>query len=327
MVNRIRNKIKDKKQEILERLYLAGGKTLSGVKISEATKISRVAVWKHINALKENGFPIDSQPMGYLLSNPDDLLLPFCFDKALADRIHHFQEVETTMDMAKALAREGAPHLTCVIAENQTRGRGRLNRQWVSSRGGLWFTLILKPDLPPALVYIYNFAASLSLSRVLNRLFDLDISVKWPNDLLLGGQKLAGMLSEMETQGDMVKFLTIGIGINVNNNPASKEFTAISLKNALKQRVSRRQILTEFLYEFQNRIQKIDSPDIDSGIIDHIIDKWKKQTSTIGSLVRVETIDRTYTGRAVDVDETGALIIEDDQKKYRKIIYGDCFHA
>ena len=313
------NEIKDKKQAILELLYQARGKTLSGVKISEAIQISRVAVWKHINALKEFGFPINSQPRGYLLSNPDDLLLPFCFDGDFKDRIHHFQEVETTMDTAKALARNGAPHLTCVIAENQTRGRGRLNRQWVSSRGGLWFTLILKPDLPPALVYIYNFAASLSLSRVLNRLFDLDISVKWPNDLLLGGQKLAGMLSEMETQADMVKFLTIGIGINVNNNPASNEFTATSLKNALNQRVSRKQILTEFLYEFKNRIQKIDCP--------AIINLWKEQTSTIGNLVRIETIDRTYEGKAVDVDETGALIIEDDQKKSRKIIYGDCFHA
>ena len=313
------NEIKDKKKEILELLYQARGKTLSGVKISEAIQISRVGVWKHINALKESGFPIDSKSRGYLLSDPEDLLLPFCFDQALTDRIHYFQEVGSTMDKAKALAREGAPHLTCVIAENQTKGRGRLNRQWVSSRGGLWFTLILKPDLPPALVYMYNFAASLCLSRVLNRLFDVNVSVKWPNDLLLGGQKLAGMLSEMETRADMVKFLAIGIGINVNNNPESKEFTAISLKNALGHRVSRKQILTKFLYEFQNRIQKMDSSDI--------IDQWKKQTSTIGSRVRVETIDTIYKGRAVDVDETGALIIEDDQKKSRKIIYGDCFHA
>jgi BirA family biotin operon repressor/biotin-[acetyl-CoA-carboxylase] ligase len=319
MVNEIKNNKKDIKKDILELLYRADGKILSGVKISEATQISRVGVWKHINALKESGFSIESNSKGYMLSNPDDLLLPFCFDDTFKDLIYHFQKVSTTMDTAKALARDGAPHLSCVIAENQTRGRGRLNRQWVSSRGGLWFTLIVKPNLPPPLVYIYNFAASLSLSRVLNRLFDVDVSVKWPNDLLLGGRKLSGMLSEMETQADMVKFLVIGIGINVNNNPDNKEFKAVSLKNDLKQRVSRKQILTEFLYEFQNRIQEIDSQ--------NIIDQWKEQTTTIGSRVRVETLDRIYEGKAIDVDETGALIIEDDQQKLRKIIYGDCFHA
>ncbi len=313
------NKKKDNKELILELIYRAGGGTISGVKISEATGISRVAVWKHIASLKKSGFAIDSRPNGYVLSNPKDLLLPFCFEPSIKEQIYHFQEVETTMDTAKTLAREGAPHLSCVIAEHQTKGRGRLNREWVSTQGGLFFTLILKPLEPPPLVYIYNFAASLSLSRVLNQLFDVDISVKWPNDLLLKEKKLAGMLSEMETRGDMVQFLVIGIGINVNNDPSNKEFKAVSLKNVLKKPVSRKQILTAFLLEFKNRIQDINAA--------KIIAQWKEQTSTIGSCVRVETFDSFYEGNAVDVDETGALIVEDDQKKRKKIIYGDCFHA
>lgn len=304
---------------ILELLYRKGGGTISGVKISEETGISRVAVWKHIAALKQSGFAIDSGPNGYALPNPEDLLLPFCFEPSVREQIYHFQEVETTMDTAKILAREDAPHLSCVVAEHQTRGRGRLNREWISSKGGLWFTLILKPLEPPPLVYIYNFAASLSLSRVLNQLFDVDISVKWPNDLLLGKEKLAGMLSEMETRGDMVQFLVIGIGINVNNDPSNKKFKAVSLKNVLKKKVSRKQILTAFLLEFKNRIQNINGPEI--------IAQWKEQTSTIGSRVRVETFDSFHEGKAVDVDETGALIIEDDQQKRKKIIYGDCFHT
>lgn len=313
------NKIQDKKKTILNLLYQAGGKTLSGVILSKATGISRVGVWKHINALKQNGFPIDTTAKGYILSHPEDLLLPFCFEPPFRERIYHFQEVETTMDRAKALAREGAPHLSCVVAELQTKGRGRLNRQWVSSRGGLWFTLILRPSLPPPLVYIYNFAASLSLSRVLNQLFDVDVRVKWPNDLLINGQKLAGMLSEMETRADLVQFLTIGIGINVNNDPANKEFKAISLKKICKKNLARKQILARFLSEFQDLIQEIDAP--------AIIAQWKEHTATIGSRVRVETFDRVYEGKAIDVDETGALIIEDDQNQRQKIIYGDCFHT
>jgi BirA family transcriptional regulator, biotin operon repressor / biotin---[acetyl-CoA-carboxylase] ligase len=313
------NKTNNIKETILELLYRAEGEILSGVRISETTGISRVAVWKHINAMKKRGLPIDTTPNGYLLSNPDDLLLPFCFNPKIRDKILHFQEVETTMDTAKALARQGAPHLSCVVAERQTKGRGRLNREWISSRGGLWFTLILRPLLPPHLIYIYNFAASLSLSRVLNQLFALDVSVKWPNDLLLGKEKLAGMLSEMETRGDMVQFLVIGIGINVNNDPVNKEFKAVSLKNILKKNLSRKKILATFLSEFQNQIQEINCPEI--------IDQWKKQTSTIGHRVRVETFDNIHEGTAIDVDETGALIIEDDQQTLKKIIYGDCFHA
>lgn len=313
------NEIQAKKEEILKLLFKAGGSFVSGVSLSKATGISRVGVWKHINSLKQNRFPIHSTAKGYLLSNPEDLLLPFCFAPPLRNRIYHFQEVETTMDMAKTLAREGAPHLSCVVAEHQTKGRGRLNRQWISSRGGLWVTLILRPCLPPPLVYIYNFAASLSLSRVLNRMFDVDVRVKWPNDLLIHGQKLAGMLSEMETRADLVQFLTIGIGINVNNDPANKEFKAVSLKKVLKKNLDRKQILAGFLSEFQDLIQEIDPP--------AIIHQWKEHTATIGSRVRVETFDRVYEGRAIDVDETGALIIEDDQKKHQKIIYGDCFHT
>jgi BirA family biotin operon repressor/biotin-[acetyl-CoA-carboxylase] ligase len=313
------NKKENNKERILEILYKARGETISGVKISEATGISRVAVWKHIKGLKQNGLPIDSGPNGYALANPEELVHPFCFDPPLRDLIHYFSEVESTMDTAKALARQGAPHLSCVIAEHQTKGRGRLNRDWVSSRGGLWFSLVLRPLLPPPLVYIYNFAASLSLSRILNQLFKVNISVKWPNDLLLGGEKLSGMLSEMETRGDMVQFLVIGIGINVNNDPSHNEFKATSLKNVLKKKVSRKEILTAFLSEFQDTIKEIDPP--------YIIDQWKKETSTIGSLVRVETHDNIYEGRAVDVDETGALIIEDQQQNRKKIIYGDCFHA
>jgi BirA family transcriptional regulator, biotin operon repressor / biotin---[acetyl-CoA-carboxylase] ligase len=315
MVNE-QNNIKDR---ILKLLYLAKGEIVSGVKLSKALNVSRVAVWKHIKVLKESGFYVDSRPKGYALLNHDDLLLPFCFKKQFQKTIFHFQELESTMDKAKFLAKNDAPHLSVVIAENQTTGRGRLNRKWFSSKGGLWFTIILKPATPPPLSYIYNFAASLSLSRSLRRLFDVNVSVKWPNDLLLNQKKIVGLLSEMETRGDMVEFLNIGIGINVNNQPQKDEPKAISLKDVLDKNLSRRLILETFLEDFKHQIQKIDCP--------KIIEQWKKQTSTIGSNVRIETSTDFHEGIAVDVDETGALIIEDKKGKTKKIIYGDCFHT
>ncbi len=307
------------KDEILRQLYGAKGEIVSGIRLSEIFNISRTAIWKHITALKKSGFDIESRSKGYVLLNHNDLLLPFCFSENLQNRIFHFQKLESTMDKAKTLAKDNAPHLSVVIAEDQNSGRGRMNRKWFSSKGGLWFTIILKPETPPPLSYIYNFAASLSLAKSLRHLFDVDVHVKWPNDLLLDGKKLTGLLSEMATRGDMVEYINIGIGINVNNDPRQYEPKAIALKDVLQKNVSRKLILETFLNDFETCIQNIDCK--------KTIEQWKEMTSTIGSKVRIETLKEIFEGRAVDVDDSGALIIEDNSGRTRKIIYGDCFHT
>ncbi|MCP3898540.1 MAG: biotin--[acetyl-CoA-carboxylase] ligase, partial [Desulfobacteraceae bacterium] len=206
------------KEKVLQTLFNSPEDTISGVSLSEKFGISRVAVWKHIKSLKESGVEIISTSKGYSLSNKDDLLFSFCFEK-YREKIHFFPSVSTTMNTAKKMAKTDINDFSVVIAQDQTEGRGRLNRKWVSSEGGLWFTLILKPDLPPPLAYILNFAASYCLTKCLNTLFKIDAKVKWPNDILIKNEKLAGLLSEMETEGDMLKFVNIGIGLNVNNEP------------------------------------------------------------------------------------------------------------
>lgn len=306
------------RQALLERLYRMKGGTVSGVQLSEETGISRVAVWKHIQALKKEGISIASNPKGYVLADPENLLLPACFDPPLSGNIHYFPQVTTTMDKARELARHSAPHLTCVVAEHQTRGRGRLNREWESAPGGLWITLILTPDIPAALAYLYNFAASLCLSVTLASLFNLDVRVKWPNDLLLNGKKLAGLLSEMETRADMIRYLLVGIGLNVNNDVSSTEFDAISIHQALGRTVSRKEILARFIQAFTERIRHMDTADIMAA--------WKQRTSTIGTRVRVETRHQVIQGMATDVDEAGTLWVEDAGHQVHPIIYGDCFH-
>jgi BirA family transcriptional regulator, biotin operon repressor / biotin---[acetyl-CoA-carboxylase] ligase len=330
------NQTQEMRNTILELLYREKKSTASGVTLSALTGISRVAVWKHINALKKDGFAIASGPKGYHLTDPDDLLLPFCFngsfvenpsdesdtpvsDIPLKDRIFYYPQVGTTMDTARDLARNGAPHVSCVVAEHQTRGRGRLNRQWESGKGGLWMTLILMPATPPPLAYLYNFAASVSLSKTFDILFGLDVRVKWPNDLLLNGRKLVGLLSEIETQADMIRFLLVGIGINVNNDPTSELFDAISIQQVLGRKVSRQKILAEFLKQFFGQIQDMNPA--------KIMGAWKQRTATIGSRVRVQTHTQTFQGLAIDVDDNGTLLVKDDLHQIQKIIYGDCFHT
>ena len=319
----------DTKHKILEHLFKADGATLSGVKLSEETGISRVAVWKHITALKEEGVDIVSGPKGYHLSHPEDLLYPFCFDAPLSQRIHHFHTLGSTMDKARELAREGADHLSCILAEHQTQGRGRLDRKWDSDLGGLWFTLIIRPTEPPPLAYLYNFAASLALARSLNTLFPVTVKVKWPNDLLLqekgpeknGEKKLVGLLSEMETRADMVNFLLLGIGINVNNgvNDEGYMHRSTTLKQALGKALSRKKILAAFLTEFERLTQNLEPA--------RIIAQWKQETATIGSWVRIQTFNDTLEGKALDVNSQGNLLVETATGQIQEVIYGDCFHT
>jgi len=305
------------KNKILHQLWKHPNRIISGVQLSQLLGISRVGVWKHLKQLKEAGYRIDSTPKGYRLADPENLVHPFCFP-GREDRIHFFPQVTSTMDKARELAKSGAPHPSVVVTDHQTRGRGRLNRTWFSSPGGLWMTLILKPDLPPPLAFKVNFVASFSMATTLNRLHGTDIRVKWPNDLLAGDKKVAGLLSEMETRGDMISFVNIGMGLNVNNDPPPEEKRAISIKMLLGKSVSRRNILMAFLDEFDRQMQNIAQKDV--------IGPWKTITSTIGKTVTIETRGQISQGVALDVDDTGALILGQSDGTHKKIIYGDCFH-
>ncbi len=306
------------KENLVKILFQAQGQVVSGIRLSDRLGISRVAIWKHVTSLKNAGMDIVSGPKGYALPDPDDLLLPFCFQPEFQDRIFHFLETDSTMEQARRLARNGAPHLSVVIAENQTRGRGRLRRKWTSPRGGLWFTLILKQDIPAVWSHLVNFAASLSLSRVMTHMLGLNVRVKWPNDLLLEGRKLAGLLSEMATQGELAEYVNIGIGLNVNQSPGSDEPGAISIKDVLGRDMPRRPILEAFLQDFQHQTRVLNP--------ERIIADWKTRTDTIGRPVRIQTSERAYEGEALDVDNTGALLIRDAAGDIRTVVYGDCFH-
>ena len=359
------------KEEIIHILRQAAPHTVSGPEISSQIGISRVAVWKHIKHLKNQGYAIQSTSNGYSLdlspsetdptsnNSPNglsDLPLPLYFPKR-DGLIHHFSTLSSTMDKAKEMARGGASHMSVVISEEQTAGRGRLKREWISQKGGLWMTLILRPNLPPPMAWQVNFAASLSLAKTLRQRFDIDVGVKWPNDILFKEKKLAGFLSELETEGDMVSFVNIGIGLNVNNFPKKAEPNAVSIREILGRSGHRRVLLSDFLDRFEQTLDhysivpqfsvlpevltrdrsedgkkrawseregvstSFSRPDIAS-----LISEWKKMTMTIGKRVKVQTFGETVRGVAVDVNDSGALIVQQDDGSQKTVIYGDCFH-
>jgi BirA family biotin operon repressor/biotin-[acetyl-CoA-carboxylase] ligase len=221
------------------------------------------------------------------------------------------------MDIAKEMARGGCPHFTTVVAGRQTAGRGRLRREWRSEDGGLYFTLVLRPRIPVVLSGRVNFLASLTLARLLREGYGVEAGLKWPNDVLVSGRKLCGLLSEMEAEAEAVTFVNIGMGINVNNDAEGAAPAAASLKSLLGRAVPRRDLLAGFLDAFE---AALGSPDWDA-----VIPQWKSYSVTLGQPVRIVTAREEAEGVAEDLDENGALLLRQADGAVRTIIYGDCF--
>jgi len=304
------------KSRILKILKNSEG-IVSGQALSAQLGISRVSVWKHIQKLQELGYAIPSSAKGYRFENSPDVPYPWEFPDRESRIIYH-EELASTMDAAKDLARKGCPDFTTVIAGRQVSGRGRLKREWLSDKGGLYFTMVLRPDLPPVLSFRVSFLASLTLSRILTEMFGVDVRVKWPNDLLVDERKICGMLSELEAEADRVAFINVGIGVNVNNDPSAVEPAATSLKAILGREVSKKDILARYLDAFEQRMQ--------TAAFDRVIEEWKAVTVTLNREVRVVTTREVFTGKAVDVDDNGALVLKSADGSLKKILYGDCFH-
>ncbi|MBA3036751.1 MAG: biotin--[acetyl-CoA-carboxylase] ligase [Desulfobacterium sp.] len=303
------------KSQILN-ILRSDNKIVSGEELSAALKVSRVSGWKHIQSLQGSGYSIVAGPKGYRLDNSPDALFAWEFPERESS-IHYFTETSSTMDAARDLARKGCPHYTIVIAGRQKKGRGRLSRVWLSSEGGLYFTLVLRPDIPSAHASRITFLASVVLAETIRKLYNIDAKVKWPNDILVGGKKISGMLSEMEAEADMVSFINIGIGINLNNDPTAKEPGATSLKKLKGKEFLRKELLSVFLDEFEKRL--------DTKSFDDVISKWKQYTMTLNQPVKIVTTRDTYEGIAVDVDENGALILKLENGTLQKVVCGDCF--
>ena len=305
------------KRRILQFL-LEAEDILSGEQMSALLGVSRVSVWKHVRGLQAAGYPIESTPKGYRLANRPDILQPWEFP-GREERLHCHREADSTMTLARQLAREGCPAFTVVTADRQSRGRGRIGRVWHSRPGGLYFTIVLRPELPPQLSSLTTFAAGLTWAALLKEDYGIAVGLKWPNDLLAGERKLSGMLSEMEARGDLLTFVNIGIGLNVNNDPRPEEPGAVALSELVGHPLSRRDLLENFLNRFEDRMK-------DPRGLDHVITEWKAHALTINRYVKIVTVRETIAGLACDVDETGALILEGADGSRQRILHGDCFH-
>ena len=300
---------------------------VSGEVLASRVGLSRAGVWKRLNRLKALGYHIEGEPRrGYrLLSAPDKLLpeevLYRLGTRTLRGPIYHFETTPSTNDAAKVLGREGAAEGTMVLAETQTAGRGRLGRSWVSPPGlGLYVSLLLRPPLPPHELPLITLSTAVSVVRALTRAVGVTPGIKWPNDLILKGKKLGGILTEMETESDQIRYLVVGMGLNINNPDFPPELggRATSLLQEEGRTFPRLTILKAWLEEFETLYGQF----LARGFPD-ILEEWKRHSVTLGRYVTVRQGPRQIEGLAMGVTPDGALLLETARGEEVKVTSGE----
>jgi len=310
--------------------YLREKEYVSGEVLAKKLGISRVAVWKQIQKLKDTGYKIISdQNLGYCLVSRPDLLIPQevqrgLFTKYIGKEIYYFPELKSTNIMAKekALHRaEGIDEGTLVITERQSAGKGRLGREWFSPIGGIWLSIILYPQLPPSYIPRITLMTAVAVVKAIKMCTQIEPQIKWPNDILINEKKVCGILTEMNAELDMINWVVVGIGINVNINhqefPEDIQENTISLKEVSGKEVFRVKLTQTFLQEFEKYYDKLKRKEFPS-----ILEEWKLYSNTLGKKIRVDMGERIIAGEAVDINEEGALILKKEDGELIKIISG-----
>src|SRR3989338_996121 len=302
---------------------------VSGEDMSETLKISRAAVWKYIDHLRKDGYDITAVPhLGYRLVSVPDKLLPHEIQSGLNTRtfgknVVTFNTVGSTMDEAFRLGMEGAPEGTVVCAETQTQGRGRLGRVWSSPKAkGIYCSLILRPRLPPGQLSQLTLTAAVALAEALRDAAGIEPAIKWPNDILIGGKKLAGILTELRAETDQVKFVVVGMGINVNTSASQLVDGASSLRAETGRVLNRVVVLQHILRSFEAWYAVLGR-----GRFDLVIKAWKARSATLKKRVRVTSPGGMVEGLAVDLDTDGALLVRQDSGVIVKLTAGDLVHG
>jgi len=313
---------------VLAFLAEAGDEFVSGEAISDKLGLSRAAVWKHVNALRSQGYRIEAVPArGYrLLEIPDRLgeleVRPLLNTHDVGQALHWYEEVGSTNDVAKELADEGALHGEVVIAERQSAGRGRRGRSWSSPpRKNLYLSVVLRPDLPPARAPEVTLLAAVAVCQAVRRAGVASAAIKWPNDVLASGRKLAGVLTEMAAEVERVQWLVVGIGVNVNaaadDFPDELRELATSLLIERGDPVPRALFAAALLTALEEWLDRHAAEGFAP-----VRAAWREMSDTLGREVRVRVGSADLVGLAEDVDETGALLVR-TASGLERVVAGD----
>ncbi|HVY71359.1 MAG TPA: biotin--[acetyl-CoA-carboxylase] ligase [Verrucomicrobiae bacterium] len=316
--------------KILAALRQAGEAGVSGAELANRLAVTRAAIWGRIEELRALGYDIDASPHhGYrLVGTPDllhadDLLARLGKVKVIGRDIQVFEQTTSTNDVVEKLARDGVREGVVVFAESQTKGRGRLGRPWLSPpRQGLWFSILLRPNLRPQAATQLTVVGATALARAFRSFGNVRPNIKWPNDILIKGRKVAGILTELSADPDHVKHLILGIGIDVNITstefPPELRKIATSLKIETGEHWNRAELAARVLQELDRDYARVIEDRFPA-----LADEWEEQCETIGRNVAIQMGERRVQGRAEALDDDGALLVRTQHGRLERVIGGD----
>ena len=299
---------------------------LSGQDLSDVLKISRVAVWKHIKTIKSLGYKIESkQKLGYRLVKNSEKLLPWEITdglktKTIGKKVYYFDTIDSTQNYAIEISKKKNENGSVVISQRQTAGRGRMNRKWITVKGGLSMSIILHPKFDVSTTTLFPMAASLALATTIQKTMNIKPNVKWPNDVVIKGKKVAGMIVDASIESNLIESMILGVGINFKVDTKHLESQLKGTENfygvASLLKANNSTTPLKMIQNFLSELEKIIAL-LDRGETSKIIQKWEKISSTIGKKVSVKTNNGTITGLAKKINSDGSLNIVKNGKVQR----------
>lgn len=302
---------------------------ISGQKLSEIIGCSRTAVWKHIEELRKEGYVVEAvQKKGYrIIERPNNLhpgeIKHQLNTEKMGQAIHYEHSVTSTQEIAHKHALNGADEGTIIIADEQTSGRGRLGRSWHSPKGnGIWMSIILRPNIPPQKAPQLTLLAAVSVVQGIEEVTGLDAQIKWPNDILIDGKKVVGILTELQAEADRVNSVIIGVGINVNTPeemfPEDISKIATSLKVESGKEIERAHLVRAIM----ENLEKLYYLYLEHGFAPIKL-LWEGSAASLGKRVRVRTITGELYGKAQGITDEGVLLVEDDEGEVHRVYSAD----
>lgn len=317
------------KNELLKRLFEANGEPVSGQEIADQFGLSRTAIWKYIKDLEQEGYEIGTiRKKGYyLITTPDRVneanVQKYLTTKNYGQHIRYFETCSSTQIIAHEEAQNDAPNGTVILAEEQTAGRGRMARPWDSALGkGVWMSVIVRPSLTPQQAPQMTLVAAVAVTRAIEELTGIEPSIKWPNDLLIDGKKVTGILTELQADPDQVKAIILGIGMNVNQEaadfPEELQAIATSLKIIAGKPIDRAQLIAKVLGFLELYTEMYEKHGF--GPIKLL---WEGYSNTTGKRIRAVMLNETIVGTALGISDEGVLEVRLDDGSIRGIYSAD----
>jgi BirA family biotin operon repressor/biotin-[acetyl-CoA-carboxylase] ligase len=319
-------------EKILNALRSRPDDHVSSDELCRLACVSRAAIWKHIEKLREEGYDIEASPhLGYRLVGIPDSLIPaeikWKLDTGiLGKEIISYTKVDSTNDVAYSLAEKGAREGLVVLADEQVKGKGRLGRRWVSPpKGGIYLSVVLRPKIVPNEIPKITLVSAVAAALAMRELTGLEAMIKWPNDILINDKKVCGILTEMKAEQDSVGFVVVGIGVNVNTSAGILPKGASSLqaetpKRRAAEAISRVELARLILENLEKQYNIFKEEGFEP-----IAAEWKGLSAMLGSRVKVVLPNRTYEGQVRDLDGDGFLVIRRDTGILEKVSSGDIF--